>query len=182
MTKTISSNTLSDEEHDRLFCLYGKRYGIKKLLLKAVACRESGFDERAFRHEPGFFTKYLKNHPDWKDRDPSEVSSSYGLMQLMYTTAHGLGYRGPGEGLYDPIVNIELGAKLLSNLLKRVRDKGVAIPTRHWEIEIALAWYNAGSVGIPDAQGKIRNQKYVDRVMETYCQYRKKEKECDESR
>lgn len=181
MAKRFSSNTLHDEEIDKLLCLYGKKYHIKKLLLKAVMIIESSGDERAYRFEPQFWTRYLKNNPEWKDKNPAEVSASFGLFQLMYTTAHGLGFRGTGEDLYNPAINIELGAKLVRNLLDKVRDKHSYLNTNLWDIEIALAWYNGGSKNNPSPEGKLRNQRYVTRVLEKYQELRKKESECDET-
>ena len=172
---------LSTTEIDKLFCLYGKKYKVKKLLLKAIATIESSLGVRAYRYEPGFWIRYLKNNPEWKDRDPSEVSASYGLMQLMYTTAHGLGFRGTGEDLYNPVINIELGAKLVRNLMDKVREKHSYLNTNLWDIEISLSWYNGGSKGNPGEDGKLRNQRYVTRVLEKYQELRKKEKECDET-
>jgi soluble lytic murein transglycosylase-like protein len=43
-------------------------------------------------------------------------------MQLLTRTAKGLGYTGPAEGLYDPEVNIDLGAKLLGQLRSSYGD------------------------------------------------------------
>jgi soluble lytic murein transglycosylase-like protein len=171
---------LGPKELEKLFCLYGKKYAIKKLLLKAVAEVESGFNQTAYRYEPGFWKKYLEGKPEWKDRDPSEVSASYGLFQLMYTTATMLGFSGKGEDLYNPVINIELGAKLLRVLIDKVRKRQAWGTSRLWDIEIALACYNGGTVGNPDEKGNLRNQRYVDRVLEAYGRLKKIEKECDD--
>jgi MYXO-CTERM domain-containing protein len=40
-------------------------------------------------------------------------------MQLLYSTAQGLGFSGPPENLYDPDVNIFFGTKLLRQLIDR---------------------------------------------------------------
>lgn len=60
---------------------------------------------------------------------------SYGLMQLLYVTAQGLGYSGAPEGLYDPQTNINLGALLLAQLHARFGDDPAAI----------YSAYNSGS-------------------------------------
>lgn len=41
---------------------------------------------------------------------------AWGLMQLLLTTARGLGYTGTAQGLLDPGVNIEYGTRLLAQL------------------------------------------------------------------
>jgi soluble lytic murein transglycosylase-like protein len=46
----------------------------------------------------------------------SDPTGAWGLMQLLLSTARGLGYLGPGEGLFDPSTNILYGAKLLGQL------------------------------------------------------------------
>jgi soluble lytic murein transglycosylase-like protein len=182
MSKKISTNTLSDEDHDKLFCLNGKKYGIKKLLLKAVAGVESSFDERAYRFEPGFWAKYMKDKPEWKGRDPAIVSASYGLCQLMWSTAWTLGFRGTQEDLWNPVINIELAAKLLSVLRGKVKKAGVLdkFPAL-FEWDVVLCLYNGGTTGNPSEDGKLRNQKYADRVMTTFYDLKKKERECDDA-
>lgn len=171
---------LGAKELEKLFCLYGKKYGIKKILLKAVATAESAMNQTAYRFEKGFWDKYLKDNPEWRDKDQSIVSASYGLFQLMYTTAWGLGFRGTQEDLWNPVFNIELGAKLLRQLIDKVRTKQAWTGNRLWDIEIALACYNGGTTGNPSSDGKLRNQKYVDRVLETYTGLRRKDGECED--
>lgn len=170
---------LSEKELDRIFCMMGKKYKIKKLILKAVAITESSLNERAYRYEPGFWNRYMKDKPEWEGKDMAEVSASYGLMQLMYPTATWLGWKGTGEDLYNPVINVELGAKLLRKLLDKVKVESSAL----WSIEIALSQYNGGAWRNPDKFGKLRTQKYVDKVFDSWCKLRKKEKEeCDEDK
>ena len=44
------------------------------------------------------------------------ANDGYGLMQLLLTTAQGLGYTGTAQGLFDPTTNIDLGTKFLAQL------------------------------------------------------------------
>ena len=172
---------LGKEEIDKIFCINSKKYAIPKLMLKGIAVVESSLQQRAFRHEPGFWDRYLKNNPEWMYKDKAEVSSSYGLMQLMYTTAWALGYRGSGEDLYNPVINIELGSKLLRQIVDRVlRDK---IVDKHiWlsPLSVALARYNGGMYLNPDDKGVLRNQKYVEKAIRAWSELKAKEKECDD--
>jgi hypothetical protein len=171
---------LGKEELDKVFCMNSKKYRIPKLILKSVAMAESSMMQDAFRHEPGFWHKYLKNNPEWKDKDQAVVSSSYGLMQLMWTTAWLLGFRGTQEDLYNPVINIELGAKLLRQIADRVIVLGYS-NRFFWlsPLVITLARYNGGSYQNPDDNGNIRNQKYVDKVLRFWADFKIKEKECD---
>lgn len=169
---------LSEKELDRIFCMMARKYKIKKLILKAIAMTESSLNERAYRYEPAFWTRYMKGKPEWEGRDVAEVSASYGLMQLMFATATWLGFKGSGEDLYNPVVNIELGAKLLRKLLNKVKFESSAL----WAIETSLAQYNGGAWKNPDKFGKLRTQKYVDKVLDHWHKLKKKEKEeCDET-
>lgn len=161
---------------DKIFCMNAKKYRLDKLLLKAVATVESSLKVRAYRFEPAFFDRYLATKEEWKNRDPNEVSASYGLMQLMFTTAHQLGFRGTGEELYNPVYNVELGAKLLR---QNIDNKRLTTNTALWPIDIALARYNGGWKGNPRDDGTLRNQSYVDKVKRAYWKLRGTEEDCD---
>lgn len=170
--------TLSAEDRDKLFCMNAKKYRLKRLLLKAVAMRESSLNERAYRFEPGFWERYLKDKPEWKDQDPKIVSASYGLMQLMWTTAWGLGFRGTQEDLWNPVYNIELGAKLIRKILDSITTPEMAEYFWLSPIAIALARYNGGARDNPDMSGELRNGQYAMNVLGTWEKLKKTEKEC----
>jgi len=163
----MPDNKFKNIDLDKVFCINAKKYRIEKLLLKAIGKVESNLDPRAFRHEPAFWTRYLADNPDWKDRDKQEVSSSYGIMQLMYTTAHMLGFRGTGEELYEPTINIALGAKLLRRQLDKIRRESIKLPWYTPE-QIALARYNGGYRDNPSKSGELRNIKYIELVKSAY--------------
>lgn len=88
----------------------------------AVIEIESSFNPRAYRAEPQI------------------NDASYGLMQVLATTAADRGYRGPVEGLFDPETNIRLGMRQLKwswDYLNRKR--GVPPSVAEW-----IGSYNAG--------------------------------------
>jgi len=163
----MPDNKFKNLDLDKIFCINAKKYRVEKILLKAMGKVESNLKPMAFRHEPAFWTRYLADNPDWKDRDPQEVSSSYGIMQLMYTTAHMLGFRGTGEELYDPVINITLGAKLLRRQLDKIKRDNIKL-IWHTPEQIALARYNGGYTGNPSKEGELRNIKYVALVRAAY--------------
>lgn len=70
-----------------------EEYDVDPNLIFATIMIESGGDTYAIRQEPRIH------------------DASYGLGQLLYGTARGIGYRGTPEGLFDPKTNIELIAK-----------------------------------------------------------------------
>jgi soluble lytic murein transglycosylase-like protein len=67
-------------------------------VLKGFAAMESNFVKTAFRQE--------KN------------DASYGIMQILFKTAQGAGYKGDAAGLFDPATNVKYGAAFLAGLLK----------------------------------------------------------------
>ena len=94
---------------------YSKEYNVDKYLIYATIKAESNFNQ------------YAKSS-----------QGALGLMQLMEATATEIapkiGINVTEERIYDAEININLGTKLLSNLLQKYENTG-----------LALAAYNAGS-------------------------------------
>ena len=86
-----------DVDLDRILCTTAKKYGLEKLMLKAVCMVESAMQIQAYRFEQGFWDRYLKDNPKWQDQEPEAVSASYGLMQIMYVVAVENGFTGTPE-------------------------------------------------------------------------------------
>lgn len=83
-----------------------EEYDLDPNLIFATIMVESGGNTYAIRHEPRIH------------------DASYGLGQLLYGTARGLGYRGRPDGLFDPAVNIDLIARYHRYNFDRYRDLG----------------------------------------------------------
>lgn len=79
------------EALDTRIAHHAKLYDIPESLIHAAVKRESGYN-------PG-----LKHGPFW------------GLMQIRYDTARGVGYKGPAKGLLDAETNLTYGAAYLAN-------------------------------------------------------------------
>lgn len=161
---------------DLIFCTMAKKYRLEKTLLKAMATVESALDVRAYRHEPEFFEQHLSLQDAWKDKDPEIVSASYGLFQIMFTTAWQLGFRGQAEDLYNPVINTELGAKLLRQLVDRIRTTN---NIHLWPLDIAICRYHGGSKGNPGNDGTLMDQGYLDKVKAKYWGLMGVEEDCD---
>lgn len=86
---------------------YAAMYGVPSTWINAVIGTESDGNPNAFRQETN--------------------DASYGLMQLLYGTAQGLGYTGDPTGLYDPDTNINYGTKLLSQLIAQCGNDAEAV-------------------------------------------------------
>jgi soluble lytic murein transglycosylase-like protein len=141
-------------------------YKIDEALIRAIIKKESSWRPYAYKVEKSFWSRYLtgiknlffktvtKKDDQWLAY-PDIVSASYGLMQIMLTTAMELGfqYDFPFE-LFDPATNIKYGCLLLKKYYNRYGD---------WND--AIASYNQGN-NRKNSDGSYINQVYVDKVME----------------
>ncbi len=81
----------SKEEINRLISKYANKYGVPERLVHHVAHRESTYNPRAYHN------------------------GNYGLMQIRYNTAKGMGYTGKPNGLFDAETNLKYAVKYLRN-------------------------------------------------------------------
>jgi soluble lytic murein transglycosylase-like protein len=106
---------------DKLVYVKAQEHGIDPALLRAIALVESGGEPNralAYRHEPGFWTRYLAKHPIFGMGEERRISASYGHCQVLYVTATEHGYLGEPEGLAAPSVNAEFACRILRGHLK----------------------------------------------------------------
>lgn len=112
-------------------------HGIDPDLVEAVVTQESGGRADAFRFEPDFYPRYLARNPFYVAfGNVRRVSSSYGLMQIMFPTAVDHGFTAQPEYLFLPSVNLDMGCRILAKLLTTLR------------LAPALQAYNGGKGGI----------------------------------
>jgi len=131
-------------------------HGLDPNLVEAVVICESAGRTDAFRFEPAFYARYLQDRPEWQKQNPRRVASSYGLMQVMYTTAvdNGFTYDAP-EYLFIPTVGLDMGCAILADLME-------------WsdgDVLKALAAYNGGKGGWTGGDPQTYSKK-VNRVLE----------------
>lgn len=119
-----------------------KKYGIDPDLTRAIIQNESNF-------KPNLKT------PEY--RDGKKIGYSYGLMQVLDSTARIFGIKKT-DLLFNPVINITVGVMYLSDLSRRYK-----------KLNLIIASYNAGrpkfAKGFPV---RFINQVYVDKVMKEY--------------
>jgi soluble lytic murein transglycosylase-like protein len=132
-----------------------KGHGLDPNLVEAIVIAESSGQTDAFRFEPAFFDRYLKHHPTHAQANPRRVSSSYGLMQVMFTTAQQYGFFDEPEELFKPSVGLQFGCLHLRRLLRWAEG----------DTRKALAAYNGGQ---GNASGAAP-QRYASKVLKLYA-------------
>lgn len=108
--------------------------------------------------------------PEAVRREPRIKDASYGLMQILYSTAKEVGYEGEPSGLLEVGTNLQYGTAYLRQLLDRFGD------TR-----LALAAYNAGPTRVSRLRARYgptyehirlhlpsKTRAYVQRVLDWY--------------
>lgn len=102
-------------------------------LVMAVMQIESAFKPLAYRAEPHI------------------NDASYGLMQVLYSTAVDRGFGGPAEGLYDPETNIRIGMRHLKWSHDYLAQRMPGFTELHWISSynggvgaVSRGWTNAG--------------------------------------
>lgn len=138
-----------------------------RLICAQVWCESAGRAD-AFRHEPRFWLKYMATNPKYQGKglNPRRVSSSYGLMQVMYVVAEELGFKGEPEELFLPQTNLHFGCMKLRQL--REWASTFAVPQERRTLAM-LAAYNGGPGGNkPTEPLRPVNEQYAERVLATY--------------
>lgn len=130
-----------------------REHGLDPNVIEAIVVVESSGQADAFRFEPGFWKRRLANHPDYAGAIPRRVSSSYGLLQIMYSTAREHGFNAEPEYLFIPHVNLDLGCRVLKGLLKWADG----------DLAKALEAYNGGKGSV----GSEATTRYASKVLNT---------------
>ena len=140
------------------------------MLVAAVVWQESAFNTDAFRHEPNFWNRYLKHNPKYQALNPRRVSSSYGLMQVMYCLVHEDKLADndalPPEHLFVPELGLRTGCQFLASCLQWAIGRAEATTPESRIIESALAAYNGGrSSDNAPSSPVLRNGTYAREVL-----------------
>lgn len=142
------------------------KYSFDPILVEAIVVQESSGNTDAFRFEPDFWNRYMKGKPEFAGLNPRRVSSSYGLMQIMYQVARERGFPAnlAPESLFIPELALEWGCKQLAYL----RTWADALPVDEATRKLAMiAAYNGGKGGNdPTKYSPLRNAKYAREVLQ----------------
>lgn len=142
------------------------KWGLDPILVEAVVVQESGGNTDAFRFEPMFWNRYLKANPRYRGLNPRRVSSSYGLMQCLYSRiledkiADNDAWAP--ELLFIPENGLDIGCGFLAQLLQWANGLTVAPILA---LSAALAAYNGGRGGNRPMDIPLRNGKYAREVL-----------------
>lgn len=155
----------NEDKYNNVIFQVSKEEKVPYSVLKGFFALESAFDANSYREE-----KYA---------DPTKNDASYGLAQILYRTARGVGYTGEPKGLLDPYTSAKYGARFIAGLHKQ-----------YPRLPDVIASYNMGSprkasattsriIGIygkPEPDWVYANQPYVDRVSAYIAYYQAKER------
>lgn len=143
------------------------RYGLSVPTIAAICWKESSFNTDAFRYEPMFWNRYLKNNPKYKHLNPRRVSSSYGLAQVMY--ARILEDKIADNDAWDPELlfipenGLDIGCAFYLELVQWAQTKTTDVAMVRLA---ALASYNGGRGGNdPSKDNPLRNGAYARDVL-----------------
>jgi soluble lytic murein transglycosylase len=134
------SSRIDDRKYDTLIKKVAKKYNVDSRLIKAVIYQESKFDARV-----------------------RGAAGEIGLMQIMpkgsvVDWARHYKVPTPREGLlFDPELNIEIGAWYLAKALRRWRNY-------KYGIELALSQYNAGGTRAEAWKPEKYDSPVIDRI------------------
>jgi len=135
-----------------------KRYDLDISLVVAIVMAESSGIKEKIRYEKGypFFNDtegFAKKNCITRDTETNAQKMSWGLMQVMGSTARDMGFTDLLPKMIYPNFNIEIGCKYLGYLFKKYEGNK----------ERAISAYNAGGIKLKD--GVFRNIKYVSSVL-----------------
>jgi soluble lytic murein transglycosylase-like protein len=127
------------------------QYQVPASWIQAIIDVESAWDPNAYREEPSIH------------------DASYGLMQLLGSTARGLGFQDDLNGLYDPRTNIDLGTQLLAQLRHRWGDDFRSIYSAYNSGKPDL-WQTSQQVAANVERAVASLQKYLTQAVQPIVQ------------
>lgn len=147
---------------------YCRSFGLDSFLVEAIIEIESGWNAWAVRYEET--SPYLVVPTKFANLNKISIASericqkmSWGLMQILGSTARFCGYSGPLTALCDPDRGMNWGCKYLQKIYQE-----------HALTNDIIASYNAGSPKKKE-DGTYKNQEYVDKVQKMIANIKARE-------
>lgn len=159
-------------EKDKLYSLcriIPEKYGVEPSVAYGIIMTESGGEEWASRYEPTnrwkfFPQRYHRRLNITLETEKVLQDTSYGLFQVMGSTARSMGFKEMLGKLYQVDLNFHYGlTHLKSHLAKYAGD-----------VQDAVAAYNAGSarkVLKPDGTREYVNQVHINRFLRFHNEF-----------
>ncbi|MCL4514921.1 MAG: lytic transglycosylase domain-containing protein [Firmicutes bacterium] len=151
--------TGAEDTYDPIIKKWSVHFGVDPTFIKSIVKAESDFNPKAYRYEPALH------------------DASYGLMQILYSTAASLGYKGPADGLFDPDTNIQYGTRYLEELsgeFKAMELVAAAYNGGPGTVKRLMNRYGKTYGAIADHLPRI-TQSYVPKVMGFYQDFKERE-------
>ena len=161
----------NENKYDKELWQASQNEKVPMSVLKGFFALESAFDAKSYRAET--YT------------DASKNDASYGLAQVLYRTARGMGYTGQPDGLFDPYTSAKYGAKFIvilhkkyPSLLDVIAAYNMGVPRKAADILKNPAMYPRiiKIYGMPTTEWVYANQPYVDRVSAYIAYYQARER------
>lgn len=145
------------------------KHNLDPVLVEAIVVKESSGNADAFRFERDFWNRYLKPNKLYAGKNPRRVSSSYGLMQVMFPVAVERGYPTDlhPELLFVPETALDYGCRQLRYLIDWANDGWPDLP-EPVRLAAAVAAYNGGKGGNRPTDQPNRNATYAKAVLANY--------------
>lgn len=124
------------------------REGTYDALIVAAAA-DAGLD-------PDLVKGLIGQESGFNPRAVGDDGSSFGLMQVQTATAKGVGVTGD---LLDPATNLRAGCRYLAGQIHRAGSMAAGLSAYNGGYRPALGF------GAPLADGRFRNQTYVDKIL-----------------
>ena len=146
------------------------KYQLDPILVEAMVVKESSGNTDGFRFEKDFWNRYLKPNKLYNGQNPRRVSSSYGLMQVMYPVAVERGYPKElhPELLFVPETGLDYGCRQLRFLLDWA-NTGWPEQAESVRLTAAISAFNGGKGGNRPTDQPNRNASYAKGVLANYA-------------
>lgn len=146
-------------------------YALDPYLVEGIVWVESRGKADAFHHDPQAWLRHLARLPEYKGQIPRRIASTYGLMQVAYDRARGVGYAGEPEGLFLPRANLHVGCQILRGLVEWADQYASVTPVDRL-LAVVAAYHGGRGGNTPGTPLRPASLQYTSRVQAAVAQLR----------